>query len=90
MNVAIGAMAPDGRIIDYNNLRTAGVPVTESLWRQLYRKDRCGNGPHQPRLDAERQRLFYFSVTSGTRAGGFNLVFFSQNAKYQPENAGGV
>ena len=26
------------RVLDYNNLRTAGLPVTESLWRQLYRK----------------------------------------------------
>ena len=25
-------------------------------------------------------------MTSGARSGGFNLVFFSANAKYQPEN----
>ncbi len=29
--------------------------------------------------------LFYLSVTSGTRAGGFNLGNFSQNAKYTSE-----
>ncbi len=85
MNVAIGAMTPDGAIVDYNNLRTAGLPVTESLWRQLYRKDDAVTGRINLDWTPNDKDLFYFSVTSGTRAGGFNLVFFSQNAKYQPE-----
>ena len=39
MNVAIGALAPDGTVLDYNQLRTDGVPASESLWRQMHRKD---------------------------------------------------
>jgi len=86
MNVAIGAMSPAGQVLDYNNLRTAGLPVTESLWRQLYRKDDAVTGRINLDWTPNDRDLIYFSVTSGYRAGGFNLVFFSQNAKYQPEN----
>ncbi len=86
MNVAIGALTPDGQVLDYNNLRTAGLPVTESLWRQLYRKDDAVTGRFNIDWTPNDKDLFYFSITSGVRAGGFNLVFFSQNAKYQPEN----
>ena len=86
MNVAIGAMSPAGEVLDYNNLRTAGLPMTESLWRQLYRKD--DEVTWRVNLDwtPNDKDLIYLSATSGARAGGFNLVFFSANAKYQPEN----
>jgi outer membrane receptor protein involved in Fe transport len=85
MNVAIGAMDANGQVLDYNNLRTAGLPVTESLWRQLYRKDDAVTGRINLDWTPNDKDLLYFSVTSGHRAGGFNLVFFSQNAKYKPE-----
>jgi len=86
MNVAIGALSPTGQVLDYNNLRTAGLPVTESLWRQLYRKDDAVTWRVNLDWTPNDKDLFYISATSGVRAGGFNLVFFSQNAKYQPEN----
>ncbi len=85
LNVAIGALSPDGQVLDYNNLRTGGLPITESLWRQLQRKDDAVTGRINLDWTPNDKDLIYFSVTSGTRAGGFNLVFFSQNAKYQPE-----
>ena len=57
-----------------------------SLWRQLYRKDDAVTGRINLDWTPNDKDLIYFSVTSGTRAGGFNLGLFSANAKYQPES----
>ena len=79
MNVAIGAMAPNGQILDYNNLRTGGLPVTESLWRQLYRKDDAVTGRINLDWTPNDKDLIYASVT--TRLSGRRL----QPGVLQPE-----
>ncbi|HTO59405.1 MAG TPA: TonB-dependent receptor, partial [Pseudomonadales bacterium] len=86
VNQAIGAMDANGQVLDYNKLLTTGVPISQSLWRQLYRKDDAVT--YRVNLDwtPNDKDLIYFSVTSGYRAGGFNLGLFSANAKYSPEN----
>ena len=35
--------------------------------------------------DVNDEILMYFSATSGYRSGGYNLVFFSNTADYDPE-----
>ncbi len=86
VNQAIGAMGPNGEVLNYNTLLTTGVPISQSLWRQLYRKDDAVTGRINLDWTPNDKDLIYLSVTSGTRAGGFNLGNFSANAKYQPES----
>ena len=86
VNQAIGAMDANGQVLNYNTLLTTGVPISQSLWRQLYRKDDAVTGRINLDWTPNDKDLIYFSVTSGTRAGGFNLGLFSANAKYQPES----
>ena len=85
MNIASGALNPDGTVADYNQLRTVGVPASQSLWRQMYRKDDKVTGRINLDWTPNDKDLIYFSVTTGYRSGGFNLFFFSENAKYKPE-----
>jgi outer membrane receptor protein involved in Fe transport len=86
VNQAIGAMDANGQVLNYNTLLTTGVPISQSLWRQLYRKDDAVTGRINLDWTPNDKDLIYFSITSGTRAGGFNLGNFSANAKYQPES----
>lgn len=86
VNQAIGAMDANGQVLNYNTLLTTGVPISQSLWRQLYRKDDAVTGRINLDWTPNDKDLIYLSVTSGTRAGGFNLGNFSANAKYQAES----
>jgi len=86
MNIAIGALAPDGTVLDYNQLRTNGVPKSESYWRQMRRKDDAVTGRINLDWTPNDQDLVYLSVTSGYRSGGFALGFFSYDARTKPEN----
>jgi outer membrane receptor protein involved in Fe transport len=85
VNAGIGAIDLNGNVIDYNNLRTRGIPGSVSYWRQLNRQDDAVTGRFNLDWTPNDKDLFYASVTSGTRAGGFNLGNFSQNAKYTSE-----
>jgi iron complex outermembrane recepter protein len=84
-NVANGAISPDGTILDQDNIRLAGVPISVSLWRKLERSDDKVTGRLNLDWTPNDDTLLYFSVTQGYRAGGFNLVFFSANAQFEPE-----
>ncbi len=86
VNQAIGAMDANGQVLNYNTLLTTGVPISQSLWRQLYRKDDAVTGRANLDWTPNDEDLIYLSVTSGTRAGGFNLGNFSANAKYKAES----
>ena len=86
LNVGLGNLTAGGQVLNYNQLLISGVPASVSLWRQLYRKDDAVTGRINLDWTPNDKDLFYFSVTSGTRAGGFNLGLFSANAKYQPES----
>ncbi len=84
-NVANGAMLPDGTIIDQDNVRLTGIPISFSLWRELDRNDEKVTGRINLDWTPNEDTLFYISATQGYRAGGFNLVFFSANEQFEPE-----
>ena len=85
MNIATGALAEDGTVLDYNQLRTDGVPASESLWRQMHRKDDAVTWRVNLDWTPNDKDLIYLSATSGNRSGGFALGFFSYDARAQPE-----
>ena len=96
-NVATGAVADDGTgnplldatgmpvLTGNEHVRFAGIPVASSLHRNLERSDEDVtwriNVDFQPTEDI----LLYLSATTGVRSGGFNLVFFSFNDQFDPE-----
>ncbi len=84
-NVANGAMAADGTITDQDNVRLAGIPISFSLWRELNRVDEKVTWRVNLDWTPTDNSLFYLSATTGYRSGGFNLVFFSANAQFDPE-----
>lgn len=86
MNTATGALAPDGAVLDYNQLRTDGIPASQSLWRQLHRKDDAVTWRVNLDWTPNDRDLVYLSVTTGNRSGGFALVFFSTDARSRPED----
>lgn len=80
-----GAIDADGNMINYDTYRKNGVPWALGLYRKFERDydDLTWrvNFDYSPTEDD----LFYFSVTSGYRAGGFNLGYFSPTTNYDKE-----
>ena len=62
-----------------------GLPIYVSAFRSLDRVDRKATGRLNLDWTPDDDNLWYFSVTSGYRAGGFNLFFFSSTFEYDPE-----
>ncbi|MCW8193762.1 TonB-dependent receptor [Proteobacteria bacterium 005FR1] len=62
-----------------------GVPLSLSVHRSLDRADEAVTGRLNLDWHISEDIMTYYSVTTGYRAGGFNLVFFSQTAEYDPE-----
>lgn len=85
-NISTGAIDPD-TLQPTGNAPVAfnGVPLTLNLHRRLSRTD--DDVTWRANLDyaPNDAMLWYFSATKGYRAGGFNLVFFSESAEYEPE-----
>ncbi len=86
MNIETGALAPDGTVLDYNQLRTDGVPASQSLWRQMNRKDDAVTWRVNLDWTPNDKDLVYLSATTGNRSGGFALVYFSYDARSRPED----
>ena len=96
-NVATGALAGDANgdpLLDANNLpiltgnetvRLAGIPVASSLFRELERADEEFTWRINIDYEPNDDTLLYLSATTGYRAGGFNLVFFSFSPQFEPE-----
>ena len=85
-NVLRGALDPDtlqptGAVPVY----TTGIPFSLSVFRKLRRTDQKYTGRINLDWRPNDTTLVYGSVTTGYRAGGFNLVFFSTTATYNPE-----
>lgn len=85
-NVAIGALdpvtlQPTGVV----PVRYHGVPLSLSAFREQERSDEKFTGRLNLDYNIDDDQLVYFSVTSGYRAGGYNLVFFSETSSYDPE-----
>jgi outer membrane receptor protein involved in Fe transport len=77
---------PAGTILNPQRLLVAGVPNSTDLWRALDRKDDDITWRINLDFTPTDRDLIYLSATKGSRAGGFNLVFFSANASYKTES----
>ena len=62
-----------------------GHPIAVSVYRPFERKDEKITGRINLDWDITDEIMMYFSATSGYRSGGYNLVFFSNTADYDPE-----
>ena len=62
-----------------------GFPIAVSVYRPFERKDEKFTGRINLDWDINDEIMMYFSATSGYRSGGYNLVFFSNTADYDPE-----
>jgi outer membrane receptor protein involved in Fe transport len=95
INAANGGFVTDAAgdvVFDANGQPTAtakatngGIPVSISVYRPFYRKDTKTTGRVNLDWNINDSAMMYFSATSGYRSGGYNLVFFSSTAAYDPE-----
>ena len=53
-------MDANGQVLNYNTLLTTGVPISQSLWRQLYRKDDAVTGRINLDWTPNDKDLIYF------------------------------
>lgn len=88
-NVAIGALDA-GTLAPRTDagatpVRYHGVPLSLSAFREFDRSDTKATGRLNLDYNVDDNQMVYFSVTSGYRAGGYNLVFFSTTGEYDPE-----
>ena len=74
-----------GQPIGTNLAVNGGIPVAVSVYRPFSRKDTKITGRINLDWDISDDFMMYFSATSGYRSGGYNLVFFSNTADYDPE-----
>ena len=62
-----------------------GIPIAVSLYRPFERKDTKTTFRLNLDYDMNENVMLYLSATTGHRAGGYNLVFFSKTPTYDPE-----
>jgi outer membrane receptor protein involved in Fe transport len=94
-NVANGGFDTDSDgnvIVDANGQPVAnqhavngGIPMSVSVYRPFFRKDTKTTGRINLDWNIDDSSMMYFSVTTGYRSGGYNLVFFSTTPTYDPE-----
>lgn len=84
-NQLLGNVGPNGEILNPNGVLVAGIPFSNSITRDL--KKITNEMTWRVNLDwtPNDDDLFYLSATKGVRSGGMNLVFFSSNGTYDPE-----
>ena len=86
LNQALGYLGPDGTtILNKDRLLPVGIPTSIGLWRALSRSDSGFTWRVNLDWTPTDDDLIYISATKGARAGGFNLVFFSQQKDFKPE-----
>ena len=74
-----------GQPIPTENVVNGGIPFALSVYRPFEREDKKVTARINLDWDVNDEILMYFSATSGYRSGGYNLVFFSNTADYDPE-----
>jgi len=89
---AAAAGSPFGLILDQYGQPTptrkavnGGIPIAVSLYRPFDREDTKTTFRLNVDYDINDNAMMYASVTTGHRAGGYNLVFFSKTPTYDPE-----
>ena len=85
-NVALGYLAADGTILNPQRLLPVGIPTSIGLWRSEQRKDDDVTWRVNIDFTPTDNDLIYLSATKGSRAGGFNLVFFSAERTFKTES----
>ena len=80
-----GAIDASGNIVNFDTLRAAGVPIAASIYREF--EETFDDITWRVNVDFSPtdDDLYYFSVTTGYRAGGFNLGFNSPTPVYDKE-----
>ncbi|NKB96988.1 MAG: TonB-dependent receptor plug domain-containing protein [Pseudomonadales bacterium] len=85
-NIALGYLDDTtGEILDPNRLLVGGIPASNSLFRQLSKATEDVTWRLNLDYTPTEDDLIYLSATKGLRSGGFNLVFFSSNSVFDPE-----
>jgi len=92
LNGAFETDAAGDIIFDANGQPTAtarvvngGIPAAVSVYRPFERTDEKFTGRVNLDWNIDDSSMMYFSVTTGYRSGGYNLVFFSTSPTYDPE-----
>ena len=87
INAANGGMVDDGtgNLVPTDIATHEGVPFALSIHRPFERKDDKITWRANLDWNINDSAMMYFGVTTGHRAGGYNLVFFSQTQTYDPE-----
>jgi iron complex outermembrane receptor protein len=80
-----GGVDPTGNVSNFDTVRFSGVPFSRSIYRSI--ENEFDDVTWRVNLDftPTADDLFYASVTTGYRAGGFNLGYFSFIPTYEPE-----
>ena len=81
-----GALDADGNVVNFDTLRAQGVPHALGIYRSFKRK--FDDITWRVNLDytPTDDDLIYFSVTTGYRAGGFNLGYAAPTPSYGNES----
>ena len=75
----------DGTYTPTDRLVAGGLPLAVSVYRPFARQDKEWTWRVNLDWNITPDNMVYFGVTTGTRSGGYNLVFFSSTAAYDPE-----
>ncbi len=81
----VGALDANGNLLDFDRARFAGVPFSRSIYRSMENEFDEVTWRVNVDFTPNERDLYYFSVTTGYRAGGFNLGYFSFVPTYDPE-----
>ena len=81
-----GGIDASGNVIDFDRVRMRGVPYSRSIYRSI--ENEFDELTYRVNIDftPTEDDLFYLSMTTGYRAGGFNLGYFSFVPTYDPED----
>ena len=85
-NVSTGALNADGTPTGEGIIRFQGIHYSRSFYRSMEREFEESNYRVNVDYSPTDNALWYLSVTTGHRAGGFNLGFFSAFPSYDSEN----
>ena len=84
-NLQTGAIGPDGTPTGREHIRFTGIPTSRSFWRRLENDFEEVTWRVNVDFSPDDATLMYFSVTTGYRAGGFNLGYYSAVPTYDAE-----
>ncbi len=85
VNMALGYLGANGEILNPQRLLVGGMPSSTSLYRELTEATEDVTWRFNLDFTPTEDDLIYLSATKGLRSGGFNLVFFSENSIFEPE-----